>query len=837
MMGDSKPELLAPCGDWEAFLAAVENGADAVYMGGKLFNARQYASNFDKDKLEEAINYAHIRDVRVYLTLNTLISDSEMKAALDLIEEAYLAGIDGIIVQDIGLASLVREWFPDLSLHASTQMAIHSLEGVKMLERLGFDRVVLARELTLEEIKNIAQNTSLEIEVFVHGALCVSYSGQCLMSSMLGGRSGNRGKCAQPCRLPYKLTGSDWGERLKDSNKAYLLSPKDICLIEILDNIIKAGVRSLKIEGRMKSPEYVATVVRIYRKYLDRILDNPGNNDRTKIEQKDLKELAQAFNRGGFSRGYLEGKTGKDMISFEKPKNWGVYLGSVLSYDGASQTAKIRLEDELAMGDGIEVWNGEEKSPGTIVTKIRVKGRIVDEAKSHEIAEVSSVKGRIRKGNKVYKTSDKRLNSFARETFTGKFKRKVPIEGKLKIKKDEPLFITVKDYSGNEIQIDSGYIPEEAVNKPLTKEKILDQVRKTGQTPFEFRKIDVEVESNLAVPVRELNTIRRKALEQLQRKRADRYPERKHNWEQKIRSVSLLPKTRNEQSRKKALEVSACFYKNIEGLDYRTLNVDRLYLPFSMLVKEKKENILHLGESTEVYAYIPPITKGNYDKLIKSRLKYVVEMGIKGILVGNIGSVEYAAGFPGLSIMGDHPMNIFNSTSIKAVRGLGIDGVTLSPELNLNQMKEMEEFPGLTAEVLVYGRIPLMISEYCPVGSIRGGLCRGTKCSQECIGKDFKLRDRKNMEFPILCDRIDCRSMIFNSKVLLLADNIDKIKASGVGRIRLNFTDEELGEVVDIIDMHRELLIDDCKYRKVYGGLIEKIKERGFTKGHYFKGV
>jgi putative protease len=836
-MGDSRPELLAPCGDWEAFLAAVENGADAVYMGGRLFNARQYASNFDRDKLEEAINYAHIRDVRVYLTLNTLVSDSEMKAALDLIEEAYLAGIDGIIVQDIGMASHVKKLFPDLSLHASTQMAIHNLEGVKMLERLGFDRVVLARELTLEEIKNIAQNTSLEIEVFVHGALCISYSGQCLMSSMLGGRSGNRGRCAQPCRLPYQLTGYDRGKALKDSNKAYLLSPKDICMIEVLENIVKAGVKSLKIEGRMKSPEYVATVVRIYRKYLDRILDNPGNNDNTKIEQKDLKELAQAFNRGGFTRGYLEGKAGKDMMSFEKPKNWGVYLGSVLSYSKASQTVKIRLKDELAMGDGIEVWNGEEESPGTVVTKIRVDGRAVDEAKPNEIAEVSSVKGRIREGNKVYKTSDKRLNALARESFTGKFNRKVPIEGRLEIKKNEPLSITVKDYNGNEVQTDSEYIPEEAVNKPITAERVLEQMRKTGQTPFEFRQIDVEVESNLAVPVSELNTIRRRALEQMQRVRADRYPKRKHNRDRKIESVPLMLKTRKEQDRKKTVAVSACFYKEIEGIDYGALNVDRLYLPFSMLAKDKGESILRFGRNTEVYAYIPPITRGNYDRLIKSRLKYMAEMGVKGILAGNIGSVEYAAGVPGLSFMGDHYMNIFNGTSIETVRDLGIDGVTLSPELNLNQIKEMEKFSGLTAEAIVYGRIPLMISEYCPVGSISGGLCRNTKCSRECMGKDFKLRDRKNMEFPILCDRIDCRSMIFNSNVLLLADDIDKIKASGVDMIRLNFTDEEPDEVVDIIYMHKALLIDDSKCRKVYNGLIEKIKAGGFTKGHYFKGV
>lgn len=838
MIGDFKPELLAPCGDWEAFLAAVENGANAVYMGGTLFSARQFASNFDKDKLKEAVGYAHVRDVNVYLTMNTLMADSELKEALDFLEEAYLAGIDGVIVQDIGFASAVRKLFPDLPLHASTQMTIYNLEGVRLLEELGFKRVVLARELSMEEIKNIAKNTSLEIEIFIHGALCISYSGQCLMSSIIGGRSGNRGKCAQPCRLPYQFVAADRDNTLKDSiGKAYLLSPKDLCSIEILDEIINTGVKSLKIEGRMKNPEYVATVVKTYRKYLDKVLKDPGsNNYQSGVEKKDLKDLAQIFNRGGLSRGYLEGKTGRDMMSFEKPKNWGTYLGKVVSYDKSTKTAQIKLEDHLAIGDGIEIWNDEDESPGTIVTGIRVKGQEVTEAEGIEMAEVSSIKGRINKGNKVYKTSDKKLNTLARESFTGKFVRKVPIEGKLEIKYGKPLSLIVKDYAGNMAEIKASYTPEKAINRPLTEERVLEQLGKTGQTPFEFREISVDLENGLVVPVSEINTIRRSALERLEMKRADRYPARKiHNSQEKIKDVVYFPG--NSRIREKQLKISACFYKEIEGLDYGSLKVDRLYLPFGMLIKENAEKVLRLKGSSELFVYIPSITRGNYDRLIRSKLKDVVEMGVDGILVGNPGSFDYGRRFPGLKIMGDHPLNIFNSTSIKDLKELGFDGVTLSLELNLNQIKDLEQFPGLIREVLVYGRIPLMTSEYCPTGSIHGNHSKDSSCSHGCSGRDFRLKDRMNMEFPVLCDRIDCRSTIFNANVLLAADSIDKIKTSGADMVRLNFIDERPDEIRSIVDMHRDVLNYGKKALDAHKQLTEKIKDRGFTKGHYLRGV
>ena len=323
-------ELLSPVGDFECLKAAVQNGANAVYFGANLFSARAFATNFDDEELENAINYAKLRGVKTNLTLNTLIKNDEFEDAFSLAKKAYEYGIDAIIVQDLGLAKTLIDNFPDLDIHASTQMTTTNLEGVKELENLGFKRVVLARECSLSEIENICKNSNIEIEVFMHGALCISYSGQCLFSSMVGGRSGNRGKCAQPCRLPYSLIDNE--EKLLD--KGYLLSPRDLCTLEYLPKLINSGVISFKIEGRMKSPVYVATVTRIYRKYID-LAEKYLNKEISEyiIDEKDKKDLIQVFNRGGFSSGHLADIPNKELIFKDKPNNMGIYLGKLINYN------------------------------------------------------------------------------------------------------------------------------------------------------------------------------------------------------------------------------------------------------------------------------------------------------------------------------------------------------------------------------------------------------------------------------------------------------------------------------------------------------------------------
>ncbi|MCX7842977.1 MAG: DUF3656 domain-containing protein [Clostridia bacterium] len=832
-----KVELLAPAGNYDAFLAAVENGADAVYLGGRLFNARQFAGNFDSEQLKRAVDYAHARGCRIYVTMNTLIADSEMEEAIDFTGEIYEMGADGIIVQDTGFAGLVKRIFPDLDLHASTQMTIYNLEGVRALEKMGFKRAVLARELSLNEINYISQNTSLEIEVFVHGALCISYSGQCLMSSLIGGRSGNRGKCAQPCRLKYSLVGRTQ-EILKDMACGYLLSPKDLCSLELLKDIVDSGASSLKIEGRMRTPEYVATVVRIYRKYLDRLLSDGSSRGQALglIDEEDLNDLARIFNRGGLYHGYLKGKSGKSMMCFEKPKNWGIYIGKVLSYNKKENTVKVKLEGSLSEGDGIEVWNGEDESPGNIVTEIKVNGNRTDSVAEGQTAVIGSISGRIEPGNKVYKTSDKKLMTFAAESFSGKFSRKVPVEGRIRIKYGFPVTFAVYDKDGNSADALSGAIPEKAVNKPLTTDRVREQLGKTGATPFEFSNIDVELDEDIVIPVSELNHLRRKALEELEVKRIQRYS-RKMSADSINKKNSLLYFRGNNRKSKNDIKISLMLYGINIGFDYSSLGADIVYIPFSAYANAANRNLFSemRKNGTEIFMWLPNVTKGNYEHFIRTQLNQIPDWGIDGVLIANLGSLDYFAQLPEVKVRGDIGLNIFNSFALSEYENLGFSSLTLSPELNLKQINSILG-AAIEKEVIAYGRLPVMTSEYCPGGILKRGFDDKAACTG-CRSESYKLKDRKGMEFPILCDKIDCRSTIFNSKVLLMIEYIDSIKSAGIDTIRINITDESIEEIGMLINMHKDALMDNKKALVKHRDEIEKIKSRGFTRGHFFRGV
>ena len=917
MHNKSKIELLAPCGSWQSFLAAVENGADAVYLGGKDFSARQFAENFDKDILTQSIEYAHIRDVNIYLTMNTLISDKELKNALKFLDEACYAGIDGVIVQDFGFAREIRRVFPHLNLHGSTQMTIYSLEAVKVLEKMGFKRVVLARELSLAEIANISTNTSIETEVFVHGALCISYSGQCLMSSIIGGRSGNRGKCAQPCRRIYQLTD----KHNEVSDKSYLLSPKDLCTLNILNEVVDAGVKSLKIEGRMKSPEYVAVTVRIYRKYLNKILKGEKNYQDC-IDEVDLKDLAQIFNRGGFTDGHLKEKTGKDIMCFEKPKNWGLYLGDVISYNKHLQTITLKLQDRIAIGDGIEIWNGEDESPGTIVTSIKFKKRDVRDCNIGEVVSIGSIRGKISKGDKVYKTSSNELNTQAAESFSGKSIRKIPIEGEVTISYGMPAIFTVKDNYGNEFEARSTKIVQKAIKHPLTKERVKEQAEKTGGTAFEFKKININIEDNVSLPISEVNKLRREVIKKLEDYKKDKYdrvcvkkidrllcenekedyqnnkpyesksyeskpyesksyeskPYESKPYESKLHESKPYENKELGQYKKNNIDknpiIATYFYKADQEVDYYCVGADRVYLPIKMFKNEENiKKIFHIKkEVEEVFVSIPSITGVNYQNIVKSRLKSLTDAGIDGFLIGNIGALrdiedigalrhgentgilrdiedigalrhEENTGvlkdvenigilkdIENIKVVGDYSLNVFNSSTIDMLRELGLSGTTLSYEMNLNQIRNLSDTPSFEKEVLVYGRIPVMTTRYCPLSALKG-------CENKCTKESFYLKDRKDMKFPIITDNIDCKTTIFNSQVLLFTENIDKMNWCGINVLRLAFTDEQPSQMRKIVNMYRDIVQNKDDALLKHQALIEEIKKEGFTKGHFLRGV
>ena len=500
-------ELLSPAGDFDSLKAAVQNGANSVYFGADLFSARAFAHNFDMDELKQAIEYAKIRGVKTNLTLNILLKDSEFESAINLALKAYEFGIDAIIVQDLGLAMKLIKMLPDLPIHASTQMTIHNLNGALKLQELGFKRVVLARELSMDEITHICKKTDIEIECFIHGALCVSYSGQCLFSSMLGGRSGNRGKCAGPCRLSYDLL-----ENNKKINSGYLLSTKDLCGLDYIPDMIEAGVHCLKIEGRMKSPEYVATVTRIYRKYIDLA----SSNKPYIIDEANKKELLQVFNRGMSSCGHLSDEPNKKIVYKEKPNHMGLFLGTVQSYNKNKGYITLKLKEPISIGDKVSL---ENENGSYTISELMDKNNNIKETKLNQTVTIGRIKGNINLGDKIYKISSKVLSNNSKESYKNE-NRKVSLNCNVTIKKDLPISINITsnndipEYKDLNINYELSYIPEKALNKPLDKETIIKQISKTNSTPYIFNNINIDLDNNLHLSkLSMLNELRRTALD------------------------------------------------------------------------------------------------------------------------------------------------------------------------------------------------------------------------------------------------------------------------------------------------------------------------------------
>jgi len=496
----SNIELLSPVGDWDCLKAAVQNGADCVYFGVDQFNARMHAANFSIEDMKKVIKYCKLRNVKTHLTLNILIKDEEFDDAINLVKIAYSSGIDAIIVQDLGLAKYIIDNFPGLSVYASTQMTAHNLQGVLELEKLGFKRVVLSRELPVEEIEYICKNTKLEIETFIHGALCICYSGQCLFSSVIGGRSGNRGKCAGPCRLPYDLIYVD--DKTKKQNiidKGYLLSPKDLCGLAYIPRLINAGVKCFKIEGRMKSPEYVATVTRIYRKYID--IFEKGQE--FFIDENDINDLMQVFNRGGFSNGHLDKKPNRKFIFSEKPNNLGVYIGTIKKYNVNKGYITLNLEEPLEIGDSIAISRSEAKY---FVSELMHNGENIKTADARCEVTIGRMKGNIKIGDKVYRISSKKLSDMARKSFENCENKKIPLNCCVTIKKNVPIKMEIqtlnesysdKIFSNIRVESVSDAIPIDALKTPISVERVVKQISKTNNTPFEFKNITVLLDNRI----------------------------------------------------------------------------------------------------------------------------------------------------------------------------------------------------------------------------------------------------------------------------------------------------------------------------------------------------
>lgn len=814
-MTKRKIELLAPAGSPEAYRAAVAAGADAVYLGAKAFNARLNASNFDDNALSEVIKDAHIRGVKIYLVLNTLISDKELKEARELASFAYQEGIDGIIVQDLGLVNILKETTPGLPIHASTQMTIHNTDGVKAAQALGISRVVLARELSISEIEKIIRETGIEAEIFIHGALCISRSGQCLLSSFIGGRSGNRGRCAQPCRLPYRIEGLS-------TSGAYLISPKDLMTLELLPDIIKTGVASLKIEGRMKSPEYVAATVMIYRKYLDLAMSDPSSY---KVDCQDIYLLQQVFSRGGFTTGYLKGKD-KNLLSIKHPKHWGVRVGTVAEYKGDgrqkffgskdNKLINVKLDGQVSIGDGIEIWDKDTLS--AIISVMMRDGKHIKNSGPGDIVLLGNFKSCAEPGSPVYKTYDKKLMEKLAE-FAGRNVPTVPVKGEFRFFKGEKPTLIVTDFSQNTVHIEGTEPCQEAIKKPLSEERVLEQLNKTGDTPYYFDNIIVLTDNRSFIPVSVINEMRRDALRELSIKRAA----------VKVNHIGHRKEyfPGNAQDLSKERKISLMFYKTPPKFFPDKLPVDRVYLraeDYDIMEEFRKAGI-------EVFAVVPAVLT---DKQMDMYVKRIASLkkSPDGILAGNLGALHrMREEFPDIPVAIDFSMNIFNSQAIEILKKYKPSGIMPSLELNFEALEELKS-QNIPVEAYVYGVIPVMTLEYCP--ACNNGSC-DRKCGA-CMNRKGYLVDQRGKRFLYITDPMLNRTTIYNSSILMIED-IMPFKNTDVKILRIGIMDESPDEIKDICNYYRDLWINGKKSAAQMNELLLSMKNKNLTRGHYYRGV
>ncbi|EEH97620.1 MULTISPECIES: DUF3656 domain-containing U32 family peptidase [Clostridium] len=780
-----KVEILAPAGSMESLIAAMNKGADAVYLGGNKFSARAYASNFDNDNMIKAVDYVHSYGAKVYVTLNTILKENEIEEAVRYVGFLYEIGVDAIILQDLGLFKRIKEDYPDFEIHASTQMTIHNGEGALFFKERGFHRIVLSRELSVDEVKYISKDLGIETEIFVHGALCISYSGQCLMSSMIGGRSGNRGRCAQPCRMEYTLKGNTSGER-----KAYLLSPKDTCTIEDMKDIIDSGTYSLKIEGRMKRAEYVAGVVENYKNAVEKELYNTEYN-----VSKGKRELLQLFNRGGFSKAYLHKNVGMDMMSFKHPRNTGVPLGKI------EKNGEIVLKEDIALGDGFRF-----RESGFSINKIITNGKEVKEAKRGERVKIFPTAYKV--GDEIFKSLDKKLFDSLEDSIKP-YNRKISLKANVTFKVAEPLRIRI-EYNDKNYEF-LGEVVEKAEKRPLEKDRVIDSLCKSGESAFKIDEINFEAFEDGFIRVSDLNNLRREALEGVQKSITKSFRRKR---------PKNLDKVDNIKSSDIGLDIiyqcitreqlDTLIEEGIKDIIVDVFNRDKDSIKVKDLIEVSQNKELN------IYLKVPNIIKSEFNNVINIIEK--VKEYIKGIVTVNVGIIRNYQ--DEMMIIGDYKLNIINSEALKFYQN-EIDIPTLSLELNRKEIKNMLKGNKGNVQGIIYGKTELMISEYCPIGSTFGEKSSCSDCNLACTRDEFTLIDRMNEKFRVMTD-IFCRSYILNPHPLNLIEEKDDLKNLGVNSFRVEFRDESSNEVKKVLRMIRGE---------------EKVNTNNYTKGHYRRGI
>ena len=798
-------EILAPAGSMECLKAAIAAGADAVYTGGALFGARAYAHNLTEEELLEAIDYVHLHGRRLYLTVNTLIKDREMeKQMYDYLLPYYRQGLDAVIVQDIGLFRFIRKHFPDLPIHASTQMTLTGVDGAKFLEKEGAQRIVTSRELSMAEVKKIADETELEIESFVHGALCYCYSGQCLFSSFIGGRSGNRGQCAQPCRLLYRTPEA--------KRPQYLLSLKDICTLELIPEMIESGIYSFKIEGRMKKPEYAAAVAFQYRKYADLYLkyyeECPAEEDpaayamkKYRVREEDRQMLLGLYNRGGFHTGYYHTQNGREMISLNRPNHAGVPAVKVLAKKGRNVTAKALTD--LYPQDIIELpmRKGREKADNYTCKDAVRKGMNV---------QIPVFADTPFKMDEIWmRTRNSTLIDTLREEFVnGKIKERIC--GTFRLYPQEKATLTVKCRDA-EITV-AGEKAQEALSQPMSRERIEKQLRKTGNTEFEFSFLKAEIGEKVFLPMQSLNELRREALETLEKVICEKYR----------RSGEVKDPEEDKTELSMEEEILSGWTASVRTAEQMEVILEeeaigRIYADCTMFPRiwEKDSYVEWITKvhaaGKEIYLVMPYIFRERTRKQYEAAYNRIFGAGWDGILIANYESFAFLKehGYTG-RIMTDYNLYEFNQESRKFWKEKGVFEFTAPVELTERELQDLRVKDG---EVIVYGYLPMMISAGCIQKTTRGCL---KKSGQTTI------TDRYRNPFVVKNECDYCYNILYNYVPLYLGDRMEEVYQIGPGRIRLMFTTERQQEVRQILSAYFEG---------------KELPEGTYTRGHWKRGI
>ena len=786
-------EVLAPAGSQESLKAAVLNGADAVYLGGSLYGARAYANNFDKEQLLWAIDYAHLFRCKVYLAVNTLMKQDEILGLPGFLEPFYERGLDAVIVQDLGAMNVIHHCFPEMEIHASTQMTVTGIHGARLVKELGGSRIVPARELSLKEIQNIKKDTGLDMECFVHGALCYCYSGQCLMSSMLGGRSGNRGRCAGTCRLPFDLYED--GKKLNPRGQNYLLSPKDLCTVRDLPELIEHGVDSLKIEGRMKQPEYVGAVTRIYRKYVD--LYESGRP--YQVAEEDEKELLELFNRGAFTSGYYKKHNGKDMMSMNRPNHQGIFVGKIQSVRG--RNVVFQTAEDLGKGDVLEIsLEKGDKAELTCPQGWKKGERVCLNGQKLKY---------LKPGMRIFRTKNQKLRDQAAENL--KQKSKENIKGKIIISpgKCAKLLLTSKEVT---VEV-SGAAAEPARKRPLSKEEIIKQISKTGESDFSFTELEAEIHGDIFLPVAALKQLRRDAFDKLTLeilKQSRRKPA-------VYAMTSPLSKEEPQAVQAPLLSIS---------LENRALlsevltweKTGKIYLSLYDAAEEPAIVSQCRKAGRQVAVMLPQIVRETEIQLLEQSWELLKGPNVDEICVRSLeGLLWLREKQCRKNVLADYMLYCYNREAYRTLNQVYGQSIrlTMPAELNFDELMDL----GIKdADFLFYGHLPLMVSAQCQRKNSRG-------CDRRSSW--MILKDRYGKDFYVKNQCKGCFNEIYNGEPLWLGPEIEKVCMLAPRNLRLHFTKETKEEAFAVYQA-------SCK---VLEGKSAEFPFLHFTKGHFKRGI